>query len=102
MRLLHVAVERLQIELKLAQMFGLELDDLELEGDEAIERPVEEEQIEGEIPSADLDRVLAADVAEIAAELDQELLELLDQGTLQVGLGMRGRKVEKLDEIAHP
>jgi hypothetical protein len=82
MRLLDVAIEGFQVELKLAEMLGLELDDLELECDQAIERPVEEEEIEGEIPSANLDRVLATDVAEIAAELDQELLELLDQGSL--------------------
>ena len=37
MRLSHVAVERLQVELQFAVMFGLELDDLELEGDQAIE-----------------------------------------------------------------
>ena len=42
-------------------MFGLELVDFELESDQAIERPVEEEQVEGEIPPADLERVLAAD-----------------------------------------
>ncbi len=99
MRFLHVPVEGLQVELELAEMFGLELDDLQLESDQAIEGPVEEEQVKGEIPPADLDRVLAADVAEIAAELDQELLELLDQGPLQVGLGMLGRKVQELHEI---
>ena len=48
---------------------------------------MEKEQVEGEIPAADLDRVLAADVAEIAAELDQEPFQLLDQGPLQVDLG---------------
>ena len=62
-------------------------------------RPVEEQQVEGEIPPADLDRVLAADEAEIAAQLEKELLELLDQAMLQVGLGVAGRKVNELDEI---
>ena len=99
-RLLHVAVEGLQVELELAEMLGLELDDLQFERDQAIERPVEEEQVEGEVPPADLDRVLAADEAEVAAKFDQELLELLDQAPLQVGLGMPGRKVKELDEIA--
>ena len=42
---------------------------------------------------------MTADVADIAAELGQELFELLDQGTLQVDLGMRRWKVEKLYEI---
>ena len=61
-------------------MLGLELVDFQFEGDQAVERPVEEEQVEGEIPPADLERVLAADEAEVAAQFDQELLELLDQG----------------------
>ena len=99
-RLLHVAVEGLQVELEFAQVFRLELDDLEFKRDQAIERPVEEEQVECKVPPADLDRVMAADVAEVAAEFDQELLELLDQAALQVGLGMPRRKVEELDEVA--
>ena len=99
-RLLHVAVEGLQVELQFAEMLGLELVDLEFEGDQGVESPVEEEQVEGEVPPADLERVLAADEAEVAAELDQELLELLDQAALQVGLGVAGRQVEELDEIA--
>ena len=41
----------------------------------------------------------AADEAEVAAQLEQEPLELLDQGPLQVGLGMRRRKVKELNEI---
>ena len=43
---------------------------------------------------------MTADVAEVAAEFDQDLLELLDQTALQVGLGMRRRKVEELDEVS--
>ena len=86
MRLLHVAVEGLQVELQLAKVFGLELDDFEFKRDQAVERPVEEEQVECEVPPADLERILAADEAEVAAEFDQELLELFDQAPLQVGL----------------
>ena len=56
-RLLHVAVEGLQVEVELAEVLGLELADLQLEGDQAIEPSVEEEQIEGEVPAADLERV---------------------------------------------
>src|SRR5262249_43610790 len=43
MRLAHVPVEGLQIELQLTEVSGLELLDLQLEGDQAIERPVEEQ-----------------------------------------------------------
>ena len=100
MRLLHVPVEGLQIELEFAKVFRLKLDDLEFKRDQAVECAIEEEQIEFKVSSANLDRVMTADVAEVAAELDQELLELLDQTALQVGLGMPRRKVEELDEVA--
>ncbi len=99
-RLLHVAVEGLQVELEFAQVLRLELDDLEFKRDQAVECAIEEEQIEFKVSSANLNRVMTADVAEVAAEFDQELLELLDQTALQVGLGMPRRKVEELDEVA--
>ena len=82
MGLLHVAVEGLQVELELSEMVRLELIDFQLEGDQAVQCPVEEEEIQGEIPPADLEGVMAADEAEVAAQLDQELLQLLDQGAL--------------------
>jgi hypothetical protein len=65
-RLLHVAVQRLEIEFQLAEVLGLELANFQFYGDQGIKRPVEEEQIEGEVPAADLQRVLAADVARVA------------------------------------
>jgi hypothetical protein len=37
---------------------------------------------------ADLDQVVTPDTAEVAAEFDQEVLELLDHVGLQVGFGM--------------
>jgi hypothetical protein len=98
-RLLHVAVKCLQVKLQFTEMLGLELDYLQLESDQAIERPVKEEQVEGEIPAADLDRVLAADEAEVAAELDEEQFELLDQGALQIRFGVLGRKVKETKRL---
>ena len=46
MRLPHVPVERLQVELELPKVFRLELFDLQFEGDQAVQRPVEEEQVD--------------------------------------------------------
>lgn len=100
MRLFHVPVESFQVELEFAQVFRLELFDLEFKCHEAVERPVEEQQVDDEVTAADLDRVLAPNEAEVAAEFVQELLELLDQGAFEVGLGMPGRQVYELDEIA--
>lgn len=50
---LHVAVERLQIELHLAEVLGLELVALQVDGHQTIECPVEEEHIQGEVPFSD-------------------------------------------------
>ena len=77
MRLAHVPVERLQVELQLAEVLGLELLNLQLERDQAVQRPVEEQQVDLEVPPADLDLVVAADEAEVPAQLDQELLPLV-------------------------
>ena len=100
MRLFHVPVECLKIELHLAQMFRLELDDFEFNGDQTVETAIEKQQVQREVSPPNLDWVLAADVTEVTAKLDQEFLELFNQPRLQVPLGMFRRKVEKLDKIA--
>ena len=79
MQLLHIAVERLQVEVQLPEVCGLELADLELEGDQAGQAPVEEHQVDGEVLVADLDRVLGSDEAEVAAELGDEAAEVAEQ-----------------------
>jgi hypothetical protein len=95
----HVAVERFEVELQFAQMLGLKLVDLELDGHEAVEPPVEEEQIQLKVAPADLQRILAADEAEVAPQLDEEALQVLDQSQVQIRLGMRGGEVEEFDEV---
>jgi hypothetical protein len=96
-RLLHVAVESLQIEFQLAEMFGLKLLNLQLDADEAIETAMEEQQVDGEVAAADLHDVLRADEAKVPAQFDEELHELLDEGTLKVRLRVVGRKLKELD-----
>ena len=81
-RFLNVPVERFQIELQLAEIFGLELVDFQLDGHQTIERPIEKEQVEREIASADLQGVLASDKTEVAAQFNEELFVLFDQATL--------------------
>ena len=98
-RLLDVAVEGLQVEFQFAEMLRLEFAYLYFESNQGVECSVEEQQIESEIPSADLERVLGADEAEVPPELDEELLELLDQAAMQVGLGVGRGQVEELDQI---
>ncbi len=61
---------------QLAEVLGVEVADLELEGDEAGEASVEEDEIDREVLVADLHRVLRADETEVAAELGDETAEV--------------------------
>ena len=71
-RLADVTVESLQVEFQLAEVLGLELTDLELDGDQAAQAAMEEQQVEREISSADLKWHLAADETEVAADLGKK------------------------------
>jgi len=51
------------------------------------------------IYAADLDGVMAADEAKVAAEFDEEILEAFDEGVMEVGLGIVFGEVEEFDEV---
>ena len=100
MRLLHVTVERFELEIQLAEIFGLVVVDFQFDVHKAVESSVEEEQVNFKIITADLDRIMAADKAEITAKLDQEVLEVFYKAVVKVGFGVVLGQVEKLDKIA--
>ncbi len=52
----------------------------------ALERAVEEDEIDGEVLIADLDRILGADEAEVSTELRDEATEVAQQRTVQIRL----------------
>jgi hypothetical protein len=66
---------------------------------ETVQPPVEEQQIEREIALPHLERVLGAHEAEIAAHLDQEISQPVDQPAVQIALRVMGRQVEELDHV---
>ncbi len=70
------------------ELFRLETADLQLDGHQAVEAAMEEQQVEGEVPATDLQRVFGADEAEVAAQLDEKVLEPRQQALMQVGLGL--------------
>ena len=82
MRFANVAVEGFEVELQLAKVLRLKLVDLQVEGHQGVESPVEEEQVQEKIAAPDLKRILAADEAEIAAEFHEKLFELFDEALL--------------------
>lgn len=98
-RLLVIAVKGFELEFELAEVFGLEFVNFEFEVDKAVERAVEEEEVEPEIASADLDEVFAADVAKVASEFDEELAEFFDERAMQVEFAVALREVEEIEEV---
>ena len=94
-----VAVEGLEIQAQLAQVLRFEPADLQLDGDQGVEAPVEEQQVEREVPAADLKRILRPHETEVAAQFDHEIPELAEQAEVQVGLAVFRRKVQEFDHI---
>jgi hypothetical protein len=98
-RLLHVSVEGLDIEAQLSEVLGFELPNFELESNEAGEAPVEEDEVDREIPTADLNRILRADEAEVAPELADEPTKVAEKRAMEVGLGVLLRQAQKLQAV---
>ena len=94
-----VAIEGLDVEAQLAEVLGTELADLELDGHEAREPAVEEDEVDREVLVADLHRVLGADEAEVAAELGEEAAQVVEEGAVKIRFGVAGGEVEKLQGI---
>lgn len=67
-----IAVDGGDVECKLAEVFGAECFDLELDDDVAAELEVVEEEVGEEFLPANGESVLLADVGESAAEFEQE------------------------------
>jgi hypothetical protein len=96
-RFTDVAVEGFEVKLQLAEVLGLEAADLELNGDEAVQSTVKEEQIKGEVAVADLERILRADEAEIAAHFVDEIVELIQQTVMEIGFRVVGGPIEEFE-----
>lgn len=90
-----VAVEGFEVEVELPEVFGREAGGFEFDGDQAVEAAMEEEQIEGEILFADLQRIFTADKTEIAPEFEQELPQLGQQAALQLTFAVNRRQGKK-------
>src|SRR5450830_426989 len=94
-----IAIQRFQIEVQLAQILRLETADLQLNGHQAVESTVKEQQIQSKITPTDLQRVFGADKAEVAAQLDEEIFQPRQQSLMQIDLGMAAGEAEKLNHI---
>ncbi|MNC61732.1 hypothetical protein D3C75_1116950 [compost metagenome] len=60
---------------------------------------MKEQQVQCEIPAANLKRILRADEAEVPAQFAQELFEPLHQCAMQVSFSMVPRQAKELDHV---
>ncbi len=67
-----------------AEVFGLEAANLQLDRTEAVQAAMEEQEVEDEVTIPDLHRILGAHEAEVAAELDQEVLQFVNELAMQI------------------
>jgi len=72
--------------------------DLEVDDHQAAQAPVEEDQVHAIPGVTDPQPLLAADEAKIAAQLQQEGLQMANQGLFQIALGVLVLEVEKLQD----
>ena len=97
--LLDVAVQGFEVEFHLAQVFGPELVNLEVEGHEALETAVIEQEVEPEVLAANLQEILLADKGEIPSQFKEEFPEVGQKAGLEAGFGVDFRQVEEIEEI---
>ena len=93
-RELHLAVVVVHIHLHLAEVLMGELVELEVDEDVAAEEAVVEDEIDKVVVFIEGEASLAGFEEEALAHLEKEVLEAIDDGLLEVGLGVAGLRIE--------
>src|SRR5690606_11005954 len=83
----------------LADEAGLERRGLELDDDVAAQLQVIEQQVDVEVVVAELEVHLPAHEGEAAAEFEQEALDVVDQGLLDLALAARVGGAEEVEQV---
>lgn len=97
--LLFVFLQPAQVQLHLALVRCLELADLQVNDDEPAESAVVEEQVDIEVVSVDDNPFLAVDEGETAAQLQNEALDLAQDGGFQVLFAVGVGQAEEVEEV---
>ena len=87
------------VEAESAGVVGVKVADLYLQRDEAVQLPIEEQQVKGVVLAGGADRVLTADERETGAELEQEPFQLGDQSVFEVAFGDRAVHAEEVEQV---
>ena len=97
---LHLAVVVVHIHLHLAEVLMRELVELEVDDDVAAEEAVVEDEVHEVVVLVEGEALLAGLEEEAFAEFEEEVLEAIDDGLLEVGLGVAGLRIEA-EELEH-
>jgi hypothetical protein len=92
-------VGRRQVEVELADERRIERDRLELDDDEAAKLQVIEEEVEVEVLFANLQVDPAADEREAGAQLEEEPLDVVDEGLLDLALAPGIGGAEEVEQV---
>jgi len=96
---LDLFVQGCTVELGLAHVFRLELADLQLGGHEALQAAVEKEQVDVERVGSDGQRVFFTDEREVAAEFEEEVAEVGEDGATKFSLGVLLVEAEEFEHV---
>ena len=100
MLLALVPVEEVHVHLHLPQVLVGELAELEVNEHEAAQQPVVKHEVDVEVVAVEGDALLPGHEAEALAQLQQERLQVVDDGLLQVALQPVGALLQ-LQELEH-
>lgn len=83
----------------MAFVFGFEVAELEIDGDEALEAAVVEEEVEVEVVGVDGDAELAGLEGEALAEFEEEGFEFAQDGVLEILFQVAVAKAEEVEDV---
>ena len=87
---LHVAVEVVDVHLHLTQILMGQLAALQVDQDIAAQQPIVEDEVHEEVAVVEREPFLTGLEQEAFAQFEQEVLEAIDDGRFQLGLGIGG------------
>jgi hypothetical protein len=97
---LHVPVQGLEVEFHFAEMLRFEFLDFQIEGDQALQPPVKEQEVQTKVLAADLEGILLTDETKVAPQFNEEASEFADERRLKLCLRVAVCKLDKFDHIA--
>ncbi len=96
---LFVFGEPAEVEFHLAFVFVAEVAEFEVDGDQAFEFAVVEEEVDVEVVVVDLEAFLAGDEAEACAEFEEELFDVAEDGVFEVFFEVVVVEVEEVEDV---